>query len=90
LNFSGMGLKHLLFVNIVLLLFNILIGISLGGESLSERLRCLGFWLRGRRKLLANFAMVIGVASIPRTWQNKQFPNVLLFHNNHKKNPRKE
>jgi hypothetical protein len=30
-----MGLKHLLLVSIVLLLFNILIGITLGGQSLS-------------------------------------------------------
>jgi len=42
-----MGLKHLLLVNIVFLLLNILTGITLGGESLSGRLRCLGFWLRG-------------------------------------------
>jgi len=38
-----MGLKHLLLVSIVLLLLNILTGIILGGESLSGRLRCLGF-----------------------------------------------
>jgi hypothetical protein len=37
------GLKHLPFVNIVFLLLNILIGITLGGESLNGRLRCLGF-----------------------------------------------
>jgi hypothetical protein len=30
-----MGLKHLLFVSIVLLLLNILMQITLGGESLS-------------------------------------------------------
>jgi hypothetical protein len=43
-----MGLKHLPLVNIVVLLLKILIGITLGGESMSGRLRCLGFWLRGR------------------------------------------
>jgi hypothetical protein len=36
-----MGLKHLLFVNIVPLLFSILIRITLGGESLS------GMWQYG-------------------------------------------
>ncbi len=42
-----MGLKHLLLVSILLLLLNILSGITLGGESLNGRLRCFGFWLRG-------------------------------------------
>jgi len=42
-----MGLKHLPLVSIVLLLLSILTGITLGEESLSGRLRCLGFWLRG-------------------------------------------
>jgi hypothetical protein len=28
--------------------------------------------------MLANFGMVIGVASVPGTWQNKQLPNVPL------------
>jgi len=41
-----MGLKHLLLVSIVLLLLSILVGITLGGQILSGRLRCLGFWLR--------------------------------------------
>jgi hypothetical protein len=31
-------------------------------------------------KMLADFAMVIGVASVPKTWQNKQLPNVFLSH----------
>jgi hypothetical protein len=44
-----MGLKHLL-LGIVLLFFNILIGITLGGESLDGRLRCLGFWLKENGK----------------------------------------
>jgi len=34
-----MGLKHLPLLNIVLLLFNILTIITLGGESLSARLK---------------------------------------------------
>jgi hypothetical protein len=42
-----MGLKDFPLVSIVLLL-NILIGIIFGGESLSGRLRCFGFWLQGR------------------------------------------
>jgi hypothetical protein len=34
--------------------------------------------------MLANFAVVIRVASISGTWQNKQLPNVSFSHNNHK------
>jgi hypothetical protein len=40
--------------------------------------------------MLADFAMVTRVASIPGTWQNKQLSNVSLLHNNHKRNPWKE
>jgi len=47
---DSMGLKHLLLINIVLLLFNILTIITLGGENLNGRLRCLGFWLRGNER----------------------------------------
>ncbi len=49
-------------------------------------------WLlvEGQRKMLADFAVVIGVASALGTWQNKQIPNVPLSHNNHKRDPRKE
>ncbi len=43
-------MKHLPLVNIVLLLLNILIEITFGGESLSGRLRCLGFWWRGSKR----------------------------------------
>jgi hypothetical protein len=50
LNLSDMGLKHLPLVNIMFLFLNILTGITLGGESMSGRLRCLGFWLRGNGK----------------------------------------
>jgi hypothetical protein len=42
-----MGLKHLLLVSIVLLLLNILTGITLGGENMNGRLKCLSFGLRG-------------------------------------------
>jgi hypothetical protein len=34
----------------VFLFLSILSSITLGGESLTERLRCLGFWLRGNGK----------------------------------------
>jgi len=48
-------------------------------------------WLlvEGQQNMLANFVVVIEIAYVPRTWQNKQFPNV-LSHNNHKRDPRKE
>jgi hypothetical protein len=48
-------------------------------------------WLlvEGQRKMLANFAVVIEVASIMKTWQNKQLPDVPLSHNNHKRYPQK-
>jgi len=45
-----MGLKHLPLVSIVLLLFSILVGITIGGQSLSGRLKCLGFWLRDNER----------------------------------------
>jgi hypothetical protein len=45
-----MGLKHLPLVSIVFLLLSILIGITFGGESLSGRLKCFGFWLKGSGK----------------------------------------
>jgi hypothetical protein len=49
-------------------------------------------WLlvKGQRKMLADFVVVIGVASIPGTWQNKQLPNVFFSHNNHKRDLQKE
>jgi hypothetical protein len=40
--------------------------------------------------MLANFVVVIEIAFIPGTWQNKQLPNVPLSHNNHKRDIRKE
>jgi hypothetical protein len=32
--------------------------------------------------MLADFTLVIGVASVPGTWQNKELPNVFFSHNN--------
>jgi len=49
-------------------------------------------WLlvEGQQKMMADFVVVIGIASVPRTWQNKQLPDVPLSHNNHKRDPQKE
>jgi hypothetical protein len=49
-------------------------------------------WLliEGQWKMQADFPVVIAVASIPRTWQNRQLPDVPLSYNNHKRDPRKE
>jgi hypothetical protein len=49
-------------------------------------------WLlvKGQWKMLADFAVVIGVAFVSGTWQNRQLLDVLLFHNNHKTDPLKE
>ncbi len=49
-------------------------------------------WLlvKGQRKMLADFAVVIGVASALETWQNRQIPDVPLSRNNHKRDPQKE
>jgi hypothetical protein len=46
--------------------------------------------VEGEQKMLANFTMVIKIASIPEDWQNKQLHDVDLSHNNHKKDPWKE
>ncbi len=40
--------------------------------------------------MLADFTLVIGVASVPGTWQNKELPNVFFSHNNQKRDHRKE
>jgi hypothetical protein len=45
------------------------------------------FLVEGQQKMLTDFAVVIEVASFPRTWQNKQLPNVPLSHSNHKRDP---
>jgi hypothetical protein len=49
-------------------------------------------WLlvEGQRKMLADFVVVIEVAFVPGTWQNKQLLDVLLSHNNKKKDLRKK
>ncbi len=49
-------------------------------------------WLfvEGQWKMLIDFDVVIGVAYVLRTWQNKQLLDVLLSHNNHKRDPRKD
>jgi len=49
-------------------------------------------WLlvEGQWKMLADFIVVIKVAFVSGTWQNKQLPDVPLSHNNHKRDPRKE
>ncbi len=49
-------------------------------------------WLlvEGQWKMLANFVVLIGVASFSGTWQNKQLVDVPLSHNNHKRDPWKE
>jgi hypothetical protein len=44
------------------------------------------FLVEGQQKILA-ITVVIKVVSIPKTWQNKQLPDVPLSHNNHKKDP---
>jgi len=40
--------------------------------------------VEGQQKMLVDFAVVIEIISVSRTWQNKQLPNVPLSHNNHK------
>ncbi len=40
--------------------------------------------------MLANFAVVIGVAFVSRTWQHKELLDVLFPHNNYKRDPQKE
>jgi len=46
-------------------------------------------WLlvEGQWKLLADFVVVIRVASALGTWQNRQILDVPLSHNNHKRDP---
>jgi hypothetical protein len=84
-----MGLKHLPLISIVLLLLSILVGITLGGQSLSEA-EVPWLLVEGQRKMLADFTVLIGVASALETWQKRQIPDVPLSHNNHKRDPQKE
>jgi hypothetical protein len=37
--------------------------------------------------MLADFAVVIGATFVLGTWQNKQFFDVPLSHNNHERDP---
>jgi hypothetical protein len=46
--------------------------------------------VEGQQKMLVDFAVVIEIISVSRTWQNKQLPDVPLSHNNHKRDPQKE
>jgi hypothetical protein len=68
---SGMGLKHLPLDNIVLLLLSILTKITLGGGKHEWKVEVRWLLVEGHRKMLVDFAMVIGVASVLGTWQNK-------------------
>jgi hypothetical protein len=40
--------------------------------------------------MLVDFVMVVGIASVPKTWQNKQLSDVLLSHNIRKRDHWKE
>jgi hypothetical protein len=51
----------------MLLLFSILSIITIGGESLSGRLKCLGFLVEGQWKMLVNFVVVIEITSVSGT-----------------------
>jgi hypothetical protein len=48
-------------------------------------------WLlvEGQWKILIDFTVLIGVASISGTWQNRQLPDVPLSYNNHTRDLRK-
>jgi len=45
--------------------------------------------VEGQQKMLVDFTMVIRFVFVPRTWQNKQFSDVFVSHNN-KKNSKKK
>ncbi len=49
-------------------------------------------WLlvEGQWKMPADFTVVIEIASVPGTWQNRQLLDVPFSHNNHKRDLRKE
>jgi hypothetical protein len=40
--------------------------------------------------MLVHFSMIITIAFVLGTWQNKQLLDVLLSHNNQKRDPRKD
>jgi hypothetical protein len=58
--------------------------------KLEWKVEVLWLLIEGQRKMLANFAMVIEVAFVSGTWQNKQLLDVPPSHNNHKRDPWKE
>jgi hypothetical protein len=43
-----------------------------------------------QQMMLTDFAVVIEVVYVLGTWQNKKLPDVLISHNNHKRDPYKE
>ncbi len=46
--------------------------------------------VEAQQMMLIDFVVVIGVAYVLGTRQNKKLPDVFLSHNNHKRNPCKE
>ncbi len=46
--------------------------------------------VEGQSKMLTDFVVVIAVASVMKTLQNRQFLDVPFSRNNHKRDPRKE
>jgi hypothetical protein len=59
-------------------------------EKPKWKTKVLWLLVKGQRKMLANFVMVIRVTFVLGTWQNKQLPDVPLSHNNHKRDPQNE
>jgi hypothetical protein len=62
-----MGLKHFPLISNVLLLLRMLIGITFGGKKPEWKVKVLWLLVEGQQKMLAYFAMVIKIASIPKT-----------------------
>jgi hypothetical protein len=81
-----MGLKHLPLVNIMLI-FSIFTGITPWWGKPEWKVMVLWLLVEGQQKMLVNFAMVIRVASVSGTWQIKHRHDVLLSHNNQKRDP---
>jgi hypothetical protein len=46
--------------------------------------------VEGQHNMLANFAVIIGVAFVLGSWENKQLLDVPLSHNNHKRYSQKK
>jgi hypothetical protein len=66
-----MRLKHLPLVTIVFLFLSILIGITLWCGHYEWEVEVPWFLFEGQRKMLVDFAMVIKIAFVLGTWQNK-------------------